>query len=64
MTSNERAYKWSVGANAFGVLKVSAQSGFSTNVTITYKYGTDNSVYYICGNDQVPTAAHRVFACG
>jgi hypothetical protein len=64
VTSTERAFKWSAGVNAFGVVNLSTQSGFSTYVDIKYTYGHSLSIYYICGNDNVPTLSHRVFAGG
>ena len=63
-TSSESAYTWSAGVNAFGQVNLTAKSGFSTNVTIEYTYGQSIPTYYTCGNDQVPTLSHRVFAGG
>jgi hypothetical protein len=37
-------------------------SGSSTKVTFDYTAGTARASYYICGNDDYPAYAHRIFA--
>jgi hypothetical protein len=46
---------------AFGLVKLTAQSGLSTDVQVTHTFGSGKS-HRLCGNDGDILHAHRVFA--
>jgi hypothetical protein len=51
-----------IGATAFGLVGFGAHSGFSRNVGTHWQAGTAIAHHYLCGNDNVFTQAHRIFA--
>ncbi len=52
---------WSLAASVFGA-GLRAQTGASTNADLTYTFGSATSYHRICGSDDYPARATRVFA--
>lgn len=55
-----KAQKWSGAAHVLGA-EFSASSGYSTNVNTTWTFSREQPSYKLCGSDDIPTLAHRVF---
>jgi hypothetical protein len=50
-TESNRAVRWTVGVEAFGVA-LTSQSGFSKNVKLSYRFGgSGRKVHRVCGTD-------------
>jgi len=54
-------WNWSAAASVLG-LSLKAQSGASSSADLTYTFGSATSYHRICGSDDYPARATRVFA--
>ena len=56
-----RAYRWGTALTVFGVT-LGARSGYSTSVSYRYSTGSQLGQHWVCGNNDYPLYATRIFA--
>lgn len=59
--SDHDFWNWGAAASVFG-LALQAQSGASQSADLTYTFGSATAYHRICGSDDYPSRAKRVFA--
>lgn len=52
---------WSIGATFFG-FNATTQQGWGTDNHSVWQFGRNNTHYYLCGNNNTPVTAQRVYA--
>ena len=55
-------FTWGLNVSTGLTINMAETSGASSNVTFDYWTGTDRSTYNLCGSDDFPAYAHRIFA--
>lgn len=60
--SSNKAAHFTFALNLFGLVWIGADSGYSTSAKVSYQFGNGQSQHMICGNDDYPVRAHRIFA--